>query len=237
VLSNLVIEGNRFFFSGGSAVTIRPEFSGGQEVYYTLDGSAPTRKSNRYTGPFMVTRALKLRAAVFYPNADKAGATAEASFSTALYPAPKYNTAYGARWAGTGVFNLVDGQRGATYNDGYWQGFESDNLDVVIDLGKPSEISEVSLGALQFLASWIFLPLDAEVFLSTDGNRFQSAGKVITDTSLDRVEDIIQEYTVKFAKQAVRYVRVVARNRGTCPDWHLGAGGKAWIFADEITIR
>jgi len=24
---------------------------------------------------------------------------------------------------------------------------------------------------------------------------------------------------------------------GTCPDWHKGAGGKAWIFADEIIVR
>ena len=29
----------------------------------------------------------------------------------------------------------------------------------------------------------------------------------------------------------------VAENRGRCPDWHPGAGEKAWIFADEITIE
>jgi len=34
-----------------------------------------------------------------------------------------------------------------------------------------------------------------------------------------------------------RYVRVWARNRGVCPDWHPGAGGSAWIFADEIEIQ
>ena len=34
-----------------------------------------------------------------------------------------------------------------------------------------------------------------------------------------------------------RFVRVRARNRGVCPEWHKGAGGKAWIFADEIIIE
>ncbi|MEO2186507.1 MAG: hypothetical protein ABGX30_08015, partial [bacterium] len=34
-----------------------------------------------------------------------------------------------------------------------------------------------------------------------------------------------------------RFVRVQAINRKICPDWYDGAGGKAWIFADEIVIQ
>jgi len=33
-----------------------------------------------------------------------------------------------------------------------------------------------------------------------------------------------------------RHIRVKARNVGICPDWHLGARGKAWLFCDEIII-
>jgi len=33
-----------------------------------------------------------------------------------------------------------------------------------------------------------------------------------------------------------RYVRVKAVNMGKCPQWHKGAGNKAWLFADEISI-
>jgi hypothetical protein len=29
----------------------------------------------------------------------------------------------------------------------------------------------------------------------------------------------------------------VAINKAVCPEWHLGAGGKAWIFADEVTVK
>ncbi len=237
VLSNLIIDGNRFFFSGGSEVSIKPLFGDRSEVHFTLDGSVPSRSSALYSGPFTVSKASRVRAAVFYPGSEKAGATGEASFSTALYPAPKYNTTYGARWAGSGIYNLIDGQRGEFYTDGFWQGFEFNNLDVVIDLGNLTEISEVSLGALQGLASWIFLPVEVEFFLSNDGSQFKSAGKVVTDPAIERSVDIIKEYTVGFAKQAVRYVRVVAKNKGICPDWHMGSGGKAWIFADEVTVR
>ena len=34
-----------------------------------------------------------------------------------------------------------------------------------------------------------------------------------------------------------RYVKVFAKNVGLCPDWHVAAGNKAWLFVDEISIK
>jgi len=34
-----------------------------------------------------------------------------------------------------------------------------------------------------------------------------------------------------------RYVKVVARNYGALPKWHLGAGFPAFIFVDEIEVE
>lgn len=34
-----------------------------------------------------------------------------------------------------------------------------------------------------------------------------------------------------------RFIRVKSKNIGICPPWHRGAGGKAWIFADEIIVN
>ena len=34
-----------------------------------------------------------------------------------------------------------------------------------------------------------------------------------------------------------RYVKIAAKNLGVCPAWHPGAGGKAWLFMDEIIIN
>ncbi len=34
-----------------------------------------------------------------------------------------------------------------------------------------------------------------------------------------------------------RYIKITAKNAGPCPEWHLGAGGKSWIFLDEILIK
>jgi hypothetical protein len=34
-----------------------------------------------------------------------------------------------------------------------------------------------------------------------------------------------------------RYIKVIARYAGPCPEGHPGAGGTSWIFADEILIE
>jgi hypothetical protein len=34
-----------------------------------------------------------------------------------------------------------------------------------------------------------------------------------------------------------RYVKINATHYGKLPEWHLGAGGDAYIFIDEIMIR
>ena len=46
----------------------------------------------------------------------------------------------------------------------------------------------------------------------------------------------IQNLTLNFSTKA-RYVKVVAKNQGNCPDWHVGEGQPAWIFADEIVVE
>lgn len=237
VLNRLTIDGNRYFFDEGTVVTISPYFPKGPEVRYTTDGTTPSRQSPIYREPITLTRATQIRAAVFYPGSDQPHAGTEASFSRALYPAPKYHARYAPRWAGSGNYNLVDGQKGDFWNDGFWQGFEYHNLDVVIDLGQTTRISSVSLGCFQFLASWIFLPEEVQVLVSDDGETFVQAGRIQKNSAFERIAEVRQDFSITFDARMARFVRVIAVNKGTCPAWHLGAGGKAWIFADEVVIH
>jgi hypothetical protein len=47
---------------------------------------------------------------------------------------------------------------------------------------------------------------------------------------------MIHEFTYSDSFKT-RYIKIVAVNRGPCPDWHLGAGNPTWIFADEIDFK
>ena len=48
---------------------------------------------------------------------------------------------------------------------------------------------------------------------------------------------VLEDFSKEGVNRKARYVRVRARNMGLCPDWHKGAGHKAWIFADEIVVE
>lgn len=35
----------------------------------------------------------------------------------------------------------------------------------------------------------------------------------------------------------LRYIKVIAKNRGVLPEWHEAAGSEAWLFVDEIIVK
>ena len=46
-----------------------------------------------------------------------------------------------------------------------------------------------------------------------------------------------REIALIIMPKSCRYLRILAGNIGVCPSWHKGAGGKAWLFVDEIIIN
>jgi hypothetical protein len=48
---------------------------------------------------------------------------------------------------------------------------------------------------------------------------------------------IIKDFVSVLSDMNARYIRVKAKNVGVCPEWHHGAGGKAWLFVDEIIVE
>jgi hexosaminidase len=118
-----------------------------------------------------------------------------------------------------------------------WLGFEGTDMEAVIDLSDLHDIGEISTDFLQAVISWVFLPLTVEYSLSEDGKDFTTVA-LLKNTVDEKAGDMfIHSFTAAFKPVRARFVRVRARNRKICPDWHKGAGGPAWIFADEIVVR
>jgi len=145
-------------------------------------------------------------------------------------PSPQYNA--------DGPTTLLDGMRGEKdFRLGGWLGYESINLDAVIDLKQSKDIKKLSIGCLQDINAWIFMPYEVEFFISDDGIKYKSAGLVKNDVSQDKWGAINKEFSLVTANVHARYIRVVAKNNGVCPPGHKGNGAPAWIFCDEITIE
>jgi hypothetical protein len=119
---------------------------------------------------------------------------------------------------------------------GAWQGYEGTDLDVVIDLGSVKSVSRVQIECLQDNKSWIFFPPSVEFSFSSDGSSYLSPASVANTVSEKDEMIRLKEFAVAPQSVKARYVRVRAKNIGVCPEWHKGAGSKAWLFVDEITV-
>ena len=144
---------------------------------------------------------------------------------------------FSPKYTGDADHALTDGVRGSVDFHHVWQGFEGTDLEATIDLGAPHPIKKIETRFLQDIRQWIFLPTEVIIYGSVDGIQFKELGTIDTKVSPKEPDVIIETYSMAPDSVDVRFIRVRARNMGTCPDWHMGSGGKAWIFVDEIIIE
>ncbi len=211
----------------------------GVKIVYTLDGAAPTLNSHEYSDPISMTGTSRLIAQARM-NGRLVGDPIELSFISdkAVNSLVTVKNPYSERYTAGGINALVDGIRGTmNFRDGLWQGYEGVDFDAQIDLGEQKEISEIGAGFYQATSSWIFMPDSVEFFVSNDAVHFDRVGTERNVVPQKDPDPVRKDFTSSFDKREVRYVRIIAKNIGACPPWHPGAGGKAWLFIDEVFVR
>lgn len=146
----------------------------------------------------------------------------------------KYNPQYHAG----GPEGLLDGIRGSeNWRKGDWQGYQSQDFEAVVDLKTVKEITSISAGFLQDSRSWILMPKKVDFLVSVDGVKFTLLKSIVIPDNARSDESVTKEISINAPKGKFRFVKVVAENYGRLPDWHQGAGGDAFIFIDEITVK
>lgn len=142
-------------------------------------------------------------------------------------PDPKYNNG--------GAFTLVNGITGRIpWNGSEWLGFSGNNLEAMIDLGSTQNVSRIAVGLLSDEGSWIYLPAQVTVAVSSDAKTFRTVG---TKSNEMIKKNGGRQATFSFNKVPARYIKVVAMNAGIIPAGKAGAGNPAWLFADEIRVE
>jgi hypothetical protein len=146
-------------------------------------------------------------------------------------------TTYANQYSGGGDLCLIDFIRGPlNFRTGAWQGYQGVDIEAVVNLGSTQLINGLEMGFLQDVGAWIFMPVEVQFYLSNDGVDFQHIGTVQNQVDHRMLGVNIQNFTLNLAAKT-RFVKVIAKNQGNCPDWHVGEGNPAWIFADEIVIQ
>lgn len=206
------------------------------EFYYTMDGSEPTPQTGmRYEGPIVVNQDVTIKAIAVDAKGRKSQ-VAEAHY--VRYTRDKdvtYITKPDNQYYAGGDAGLIDNTRGkVNYRIGGWQGFTTD-CELIIDLRQVKPITTVGAGCLEEQRAWIFYPKGMEVYVSEDGKNYKLFDKT-TLTSARSEGAHIQNLEVKGNANA-RYVKIIIKNYGKMPEWHLSAGEQAWLFVDEVWVR
>jgi predicted alpha-1,2-mannosidase len=224
-------------FSTGDAQIALVAADPSDAIHYTLDGRDPDERSSRYRGPLTVTAPATVRFRAFrdgVPSPVVEAPVYKRDPRRTIRLAHPFNPQY----TGGAEFALVDGLRGGSdFRLGRWQAFTGVELDAELDLGGAVELHRLATGFLGDPGSWIFLPQEVRYQVSDDGRRWREVGVATVDVDPRREQVVRRDFAVELRGVRARFIRVQTRSFLECPPWHKGAGGKAHLFADEITVE
>jgi hypothetical protein len=207
-------------------------------IYYDFNSGQPDSGYIVYHDPIMIDRSASIDAYAVQDSEVKSMITRASFFQIHHNWTISIKNPYSNQYTGGGDMALVDGQLGGpNFRTGSWQGYYGVDFDAVIDMGKVVEINKITATFLQDQRSWIFMPENVEFSVSRTPGNFKTIAIIENDVADNNPEAVIKDFMKEGIRESARFIRVRATNRGTCPAWHVGAGDKAWIFIDEITVE
>jgi predicted alpha-1,2-mannosidase len=235
IITNPIIKTSNNPFIGQSTVSIFSEK--GATIHYTADGSFPTLESKVFTEAFSIEKSTTIKA--FATSNGKASKIAEASIHQLPHPnwLVDIKSTYNKQYTAGGDAGIIDGLFGSIdWRKGGWQGYQSQDFEVIIDLTKEIDITSIKANFLQDSRSWILMPKSVNFEYSLDGKKYipitELTHNVAANDYTVSTKSFVQQITITKA----RFIKVKAINFGKLPSWHQGAGGDAFIFIDEISI-
>jgi predicted alpha-1,2-mannosidase len=203
-------------------------------VRYTLDPGAPRADWPRYAAPLVLRESARVRFVA--ERGDRQSPVVEAYFhripndwaiEVAAPPAAEYSA------GGSGA--LIDGRRGpGDWRTGGWHGYRGADFEATVDLGKRRPVRRAGAGFLQDVASWIWMPREVVVSVSTDGESFDEVARVRPRAD---GEVAVRDVVADLHGVEARFVRVRAVRLAAIPEPHPGRGEAAWVFVDEVLVE
>ena len=248
------------YSKGDFKVTIKPATVDGKlqvallteavnaDIFYTTDGSMPDNITNsninvrtsskKYIAPIVIDTSGTLKAINVINGKIVSAKPTEQSFviHKAIGGSVTFKNPVSKSYQADGPNSLIDGIRGTTAINKFWQGIAGQDLIATIDLGSEKKISKISLGCLQNYHDWIFMPQWVKFETSLDGVNFSEVKTINNTVSVDEHVATIENFLAEFPKQKVKYIRVTAKVLDACPKGHPGEGKPTWVFADEIIV-
>ena len=208
----------------------------GADIRYTLDGSEPTEESPLCTDTVWIGSPAEVRAVAVLPDGRRSEPFCEeVTFNKATMKPIRLLTAPHPKYAAAALNDGLRGKRVFTY--GNWAGWQNDDMEAVIDLGRQEEIAQVAFNALLDYGSHIMDAAGAKIWVSDDGETFREVhSESYPEIPYGAVKRIFRhEANFPPALQA-RYVKLRVMRSAQLPDAYFDRNLRPFLFIDEIYV-
>ncbi|MDE6451991.1 MAG: chitobiase/beta-hexosaminidase C-terminal domain-containing protein, partial [Odoribacter sp.] len=208
------------------------------DIHYTLDGTEPTAQSPKYTEPLKIKTDCTLKALAVRPSGNSRMFTEKINLNkatlkgiTLLQPSYKQYTFKGAPMLGEGL------QGNANYKTGRWIAFYGNDMEAVVDMQQPTEISKAAIAACVEKGDWIFDARGFAVEVSEDGEHYTRVAAEEYPAMKKEDPNGVITHQLTFDPVKARYVKLIAKSERQIPAWHGGKGKLGFLFVDEIVLN
>lgn len=207
-------------------------------IIFSTGESHSSPEIQEFDRPFTFDRTMTIRAGIYIDGNLKDDMSEQTFFyHKGVNKTINLLTPFSQIYPAGGKRALIDGITGTkNFRDGHWQGFDGEDMSVILDLESRTKLKQISVSFLQNTGALIFLPSEIQIAVSKNGEDFETISVINNDVSQSKNGEFIKEFLHNFSHESFRYLRFYAKNIGVCPDWHPNAGEKCWIFADEIIL-
>jgi len=207
----------------------------GKEIRYSINNSV----EQKYTRPILISENTVLDAQLYHEN-EKIGRPYSETirFHKAINGTVTLNVAPNEAYNAGGKEALINGISGndTRYGDKEWLGFWGEDVEITIDLGKPTEITKISTRFYNANGQWIYAPAQIIVVVHLeDGRLLHTLAEI--HKNKDGTKEAILSAFGKDSTVKTQIIVIKIPNYGTIPTGFQGAGNKAWTFIDEIIVE
>jgi len=202
----------------------------GTELFYSNDGSEPTKNSTQFTGEIIVKEPKEFKFRAFHNKFKPSEMTTLKLYKKGHSASEiQWFTQANEKYTGSGASTLINDKKGSLqFNSPQWMGFDTiANASVKFD--KKTTIKTIDIGYLNDPGSWIFPPSEIEIIVNNN-----ATNKLIF--KLEPIGGMMDKTMTSFSvpiNTEVSTISISVKNLQQIPDWHDGKGNKAWLFMDE----
>jgi len=202
------------------------------EIYYTINDEDPTLSSLKYEEPIKIFEPGTFNFKSFHSN-WKASETASITFfKKGIQPSEIiWDTSPNQKYKGNGSLTVINNKKASiNFSDPEWIGFDTIAIANAV-FKEETFIKSIDFGYLSDPQSWIFPPSEIQIYLNDSKNGSDKI-TVQVDTLDGMVPKSVKNLSIEINK-SVESLRIEVVNLQHIPQWHDGAGNKAWLFMDE----